>query len=300
MVLKTTTNPKKKREIKVNFKFVYNLFLFAFLLKKMSATPSLLQASASAQDPTLVLKNQCVSTLYEFLDASAEVWPECPSIKKYLQVFKEGRETNSEVFTATVYAAISEQAPLFERLQSKDLSVFQEPLGIFEELNVYAKLSEASQEVQDTCWTYIQQIVQSASLSNVYGSAPTEMLEKVSAVADTFMKQMEEGTFDIKELDPMKLTQMMMEGVDKKEMEKWASSVMNPQSINSLMGVMKNVMGNMGAEEDDMDLGSLATTMGGLGAASGGGANPLSALGAMNPEMIQKMMGGLMKNLKKK
>ena len=59
-------------------------------------------------------------------------------------------------------------------------------------------------------------------------------------------------------------------------------------------------MGNMGAEEDDMDLGSLATTMGGLGAASGGGANPLSALGAMNPEMIQKMMGGLMKNLKKK
>jgi hypothetical protein len=35
-------------------------------------------------------------------------------------------------------------------------------------------------------------------------------------------------------------------------------------------------------------------------AGAGGGANALGALGAMNPEMIQKMMGGFMKNLKKK
>lgn len=262
------------------------------------STPSLI----APQDPTLVLKNQCVSTLYEFLDASAEVWPECPALKKYMEVFKEAQSTNSDLFTAAVYAAISEQAPLFERLQSKDLSVFQEPLDIFSELNVYAKLKEAPEEVQETCWTYIQQIVQSASLSNVYGSAPTEMLSKVSAVADSFMKQMEEGTFDMKDLDPMKLTQMMMEGVDKKEMEKWATSVMNPQSINSLMGVMKNVMGNMGAEGEDLDMASLASSMGAVGSIGGStvGANPMSALGVMNPEMIQKMMGGFMKNLKKK
>ena len=156
--------------------------------------------------------------------------------------------------------------------------------------------------MQDTCWTYILQITQTASLSNVYGTAPQEMLQKVSAVADSFMKQMEEGTFDIKELDPMKLTQMMMDGVDKKEMEKWASSVMNPQSLNSLMGVMKNVMGNMGEEDDTsgFDFSSMAAGMAGL---QGGGANALegaAALGALNPEMIQKMMNGFMKNLKKK
>ena len=264
-----------------------------------------LSNQAASQDPTNVLKNQCVSTLYEFLDASAEVWPECPALKKYLEIFKEARQTNSEIFTAAVYSAISEQASLFERLQTKDITVFQEPLEIFQELAVYAKMSEAPQDVQDTCWTYILQIIQTASLSSVYSSAPTEMLQKVSAVADTFMKQMEEGTFDMKELDPMKLTQMMMEGVDKKEMEKWASSVMNPQSINSLMGVMQNVMGNMGGEGEDetgIDFASMAAGMAGL--QGGGGANSMegaaSALGALNPEMIQKMMGGFMKNLKKK
>jgi hypothetical protein len=278
--------------------------VFSINKKKMSDA-HVLSNQAASQDPTNVLKNQCVSTLYEFLDASAEVWPECPALKKYLEIFKEARQTNSEIFTAAVYSAISEQASLFERLQTKDITVFQEPLEIFQELAVYAKMSEAPQDVQDTCWTYILQIIQTASLSSVYSSAPTEMLQKVSAVADTFMKQMEEGTFDMKELDPMKLTQMMMEGVDKKEMEKWASSVMNPQSINSLMGVMQNVMGNMGGEGEDetgIDFASMAAGMAGL--QGGGGANSMegaaSALGALNPEMIQKMMGGFMKNLKKK
>ena len=259
----------------------------------------------ASQDPTNVLKNQCVSTLYEFLDASAEVWPECPALKKYLDLFKEARQTNSETFTDLIYSAISDQTCLFERLQAKDITVFQEPLEIFKELNIYAKISEAPQEVQDTCWTYILQIIQTASLSSVYGSAPTEMLQKVSAVADSFMKQMEEGTFDMKELDPMKLTQMMMEGVDKKEMEKWAASVMNPQSINSLMGVMQNVMGSMGEGDETagIDFSSLAAGMTGL-QGGGGNANAMAsgaaALGALNPEMIQKMMGGFMKNLNKK
>jgi len=253
----------------------------------------------ASQDPTNVLKNQCVSTLYEFLDASAEVWPECPALKKYLEIFKEARQTNSEIFTAMVYSAISEHADLFERLQTKDITVFQEPLEIFQELKVYAKMSVAPSEVQETCWTYILQIIQTASLSKVYGSAPTQMLQKVSAVADNFMKQMEEGTFDMKKLDPIKLTQMMMDGVDKKEMETWASSVMNPQSINSLMGVMQNVMGNMGGGEGDMegvDFSSMAAGMIGASALEGGGGGP----SALNPEMLQKMMGGFMKNLKKK
>ena len=277
--------------------------MFCLFYKKMSDA---LSGQGSAQDPTNVLKNQCVSTLYEFLDASAEVWPECQALKKYLEIFKEARQTNSEIFTSMVYSALSEQAPLFERLQAKDITVFQEPLEIFQELKIYAKMSEAPSEVQDTCWTYILQITQTASLSQVYGSAPTEMLQKVSAVADSFMKQMEDGTFDMKELDPIKLTQMMMEGVDKKEMEKWASSVMNPQSINSLMGVMQNVMGNMGDGEEQtsgLDFAAIAASMAGLQ----GGANPMeggggaaAALGALNPEMMQKMMGGFMKNLKKK
>ena len=123
----------------------------------------------ASQDPTNVLKNQCVSTLYEFLDASAEVWPECPALKKYLDLFKEARQTNSETFTDLIYSSISDQTCLFERLQAKDITVFQEPLEIFKELNIYAKISEAPQEVQDTCWTYILQIIQTASLSSVYG-----------------------------------------------------------------------------------------------------------------------------------
>jgi hypothetical protein len=253
-------------------------------------------SSDSNPDPTQVLKNQCLGTMYEFLDASVEVWPDCPALKKYHAVFREAKETNSDVFTNAVYASIQVNEKLFERMQNKDLSVFQEPIEIFKELDIYTKLSEAPEEVQDTCWTYIAQIVQTANLSRVYGSAPPDMLQKVSAVAEKFMKKMEEGTFDPKELDPMALTQMMMEGVDKKEMEQWASTVMNPQSINSLMSVMQNVMGNMGEDGKKVDFANLAMSMAG---SLGGGGNPLAALGGMNPEIIQQMMGGLMKNMKK-
>jgi hypothetical protein len=259
-------------------------------------------STESSPDPTLVLKNQCLGTLYEFLDASVEVWPECQALKKYHALFKEAKETSFEAFTTAVYSAIQSNEKLFERMQNKDLSVFQEPLEIFKELDIYTKLSEAPQEVQDTCWTYIAQIVQTANLSRVYGSAPPDMLQKVSAVAESFMKKMEDGTFDPKELDPMALTQMMMEGVDKKEMEQWASTVMNPQSINSLMSVMQNVMGNLGDDGKKVDFANLAMSMAGsMGAGSmgGGGANPLAALAGMNPEIIQQMMGGLMKNMKK-
>ena len=250
-------------------------------------------------DPTHVLKNQCLGTLYEFLDASAEVWPDCQAIKKYHALFKEAKESNAEAFSTAVYAQILANEPLFERLHAKDVSVFQEPVELFQELDIYTKLSEAPQEVQDTCWSYISQVMQTANLSKVYGSAPPEMLLKVGAVAESFMKKMEDGTFDPKDLDPMALTQMMMEGVDKKEMEQWASTVMNPQSINSLMSVMQNVMGNMGEGGDKVDFASLAMSMSAGMGAGGGQPNPLAALSAMNPEMIQKMMGGFMKNLKK-
>jgi hypothetical protein len=256
-----------------------------------------MSTETATPDPTHVLKNQCLGTLFEFLDASAEVWPQCQAIKKYHAMFKEAREANSETFSTAMYAQILANESLFERLHAKDLSVFQESLPIFQELDVYTKLSEAPQDVQDTCWTYISQVMQTANLSKVYGSAPPDMLLKVGAVAESFMKKMEDGTFDPKDLDPMALTQMMMEGVDKKEMEQWASTVMNPQSINSLMSVMQNVMGNMGEGGEKVDFANLAMSM--AGNMGGQGANPLTALSAMNPEIIQKMMGGFMKNLKK-
>lgn len=243
-----------------------------------------------SEDPTLVLKNQCVGSIFEFIDASSEVWPDCTVIKTYLELFKQARALESTQFTLTVYDALMEHSALFERLQSKDLSVFQEPIEIFHELRMYEKLSEAPSEVQDTCWAYIHQIIQTASLSKVYGTAPTVMLEKVSKVAEGFMKKLEDGTFDVKEIDPMQLTQMLMDGVDKKEMENWASSVMNPQSLQSLMGVMQNVMG----KDESFDISSLMSMAGGMPLS-----NMMQGSNAMDPAVIQQMMGSLMKNLKK-
>lgn len=251
-------------------------------------------SSPAPEDATLVLKNQCVGSMYEFLDASVEVWPDCLALQKYLELFKQARALESPLFTVTVFDKLLEYQHLFERLQAKDLTVFQEPIEIFQELQLYEKLSDASNDIQDTCWAYITQIVQTASLSKVYGTAPTLMLEKVSKVAEGFMKKMEEGTFDAKDIDPMQLTQMLMDGVDKKEMEQWATSVMNPQSIQSLMGVMQNVMGNKG--EAPFDMSTLMSMAGGAGAPD---LSSLMGGGGMDPAMMQQLMGSFMKNLKK-
>jgi hypothetical protein len=82
----------------------------------------------------------------------------------------------------------------------------------------------------------------------------------------------------------------MMEGLDPDAISKWAATAMNPASIGSIMGVMKNVMGKDGV---NMDMASLL----------GGAMGPMGPMGPgdlQDMEAMKGIMGGLFNQLKKK
>ena len=173
---------------------------------------------------------------------------------------------------------------ILERLLAKDATVLNEDVALFKEVNAYGKLTAAPQDVQDTCWAYIEKIVQSANLNSVYTGAPQEIMDKVSMVAEGFVSQIEAGTFDPSSINPAELTRQMMEGLDPDAISQWASTAMNPASIGSLMGVMKNVLGKDGV---NFDMASLLT-------------GSMQAGELKDIESMKDIMGGLFNQLKKK
>ena len=233
-----------------------------------------------SMNPLDVLSNRLGNTIFEFVDAASEVWPECTALQARLAEAKKAAAEDAKTYSAEFAKKMLEHSALFDRLLAKDLTVFQEDIELFKELDVYSKLSEAPQDVQDTCWQYIQKIVQSANLNAVYSSAPTEIMSKVSKVAEDIVSKIEKGDFDISTLNPAQLTQELMKDMDPQMMQQWAATSLNPSSIGSLMGVMQEVLVKTGGSP--IDLQSL-----------------LSGGGEQDMEAIQSLMGNMFKNLKK-
>ena len=231
-------------------------------------------------NPLEVLSNQLGNTTFEFIDAASEVWPECTALKSRLAQAKAAAADSAlaKEYSDDLAKAIILHSDLFDRLIAKDLSVFQEDVELFKELQVYEKLSEAPKDVQDTCWQYVEKIVQSVNLNAVYKSAPTEIMAKVSKAAEDIVSKLESGTFDLSQLNPVQLTQDIMKDMDQEKMQQWAATSLNPSSINSLMGVMKDVLGKSGNK--NIDLQSL------LG-------------GEQDMEMMKTMMSTMFQQLKK-
>jgi len=249
----------------------------------MSSSPMLLESKAP--NPLDLLTSQLSTTVFEFVEAASEVWPECPALKARLaQVMAAKNSTElSKAYVNAMHTAMMEKTDILDRLLAKDATALNEDVPLFQELNAYGKLMAAPQEVQDTCWMYIEKIVQSANLNSVYTSAPQEIMDKVALVAEGFVSQIEAGTFDPSTINPAELTKKMMEGLDPDAISKWAATAMNPASIGSIMGVMKNVMGKDGV---DMDMASLIG-----GAMNGGDMQDMDAM--------KGVMSGLFNKLKK-
>jgi hypothetical protein len=234
-------------------------------------------------NPLDVLANQLGNTVFEFLDAASEVWPDCPALKARLEQAKVATsiEGGAQLFSTAFGKALQEHSHLYERALAKDMELFLEPIAVFQELSIYEKMSSAHPDVQATCWQYIEKIVQSANLNAVYTSAPPDIMSKVTEVAEGISRQIENGTFDPSTINPAELTQQMMAGLDEKSIAQWAQVAMNPTSIGSLMGVMKSVMAKSGAPPIDF-------------------ASLLSGAGPEDMDTVKAMMGNMLQNLGKR
>jgi hypothetical protein len=184
---------------------------------------------------------------YQFLDAAAEVWTEDELLKSYKAEFDAANETPSSAKKYTEQLQkkfIQEFRRYFSRIESKDETIFEEPIEFLVKLNAASKYAGASLDVRSTSWEYARQIVQAATMGDVYEKCPSKMVQRVASMADKIVKDMQSGNFDPTKLNPMELSQEMLKGIDPKSLEEWGSSLKSSGNIDHIMSMMTGMLGS--------------------------------------------------------
>lgn len=228
--------------------------------------------------PSHVLIESFAKSVYDFVDAACDVWKGDEELEKSKAKLSEG----SYPHAAYLYDELVKQKPHFPKLLAGDDSVLEDMKDVefVQRFKVQEKFDAAHPEVRETCWTYVKQIVQSASMASLYDKCPQGMINQVSALANSMVASLADGTFDLAKLNPKELTDQLLATVDQDEVKQWAAQV---SSDNSMANIANMFAGGGGAEM----LQRMAGGMTGMNLPPG-----LSNL--LSPEMIQSMMQSMM------
>jgi len=247
----------------------------------------------SAKEAGDMLLERFGQITYQFLDAACEVWKDDEHLKKYKVEFDKANETSSSAkkYTEQLQKSfIQEFRPFFARIESKDETLFEEPIEFLLKIGAASKYAGTTPDVRATSWEYARQIVQAATMGDVYEKCPSKMVQRVASMADKIVKDMQSGSFDPTKLNPMQLSQEMLKGIDPKSLEEWGTSLKSSGNMEHIMSMMTGMLGGGGGGGD---LGSLLQ-------------NPAlkdmmkGDLGSLNPALSSMMgsmdMGALLQN----
>jgi len=231
-----------------------------------------------------VLLEQFGSAAFNFLDASVGVWTDDLTLKQWHSAWAEA---NLDPPQAKAYAQrILDQymadfhTQFQKRILDKDPTLFEEQGQFFLDVGAKAKYDAASEQVKDTVWQYLKQIVQSASVSDVYSKCPPKIMDVVSSMASSILGDVQNGTFDPSQINPMVISQKLMRTLKEDDIKEWGDSLMSGGGLDGLLTMMSSAMGG------NVDLGAMAQAA----AASQGAGNGLPNL---DPAMLSSLLSGL-------
>jgi len=228
--------------------------------------------------PSHVLIESFAKSVFDFVDAACDVWKEDVELEKSKAKLSEG----SYPYAAAMYDELVKQKAHFPKLIAGDDTVLADmkDVDFVLRFKVQEKYDSAHPEVRETCWTYIKQIVQSASMASLYDKCPKAMLTQVSSLANSMVASLADGTFDLSKLNPKELTDQLLSSIDQDEVKEWASQV---SSDSSMANITNMFAGGGGAEMLQRMAGGMA------------GVNlPPGLANLLSPEMIQTMMQSMM------
>ena len=217
-------------------------------------------------------------SVFDFVDAACEVWKDDVELEKSKAKLSEGGYPHA----AYLYDELAKQKVHFPKLLAGDDTVLEDMKDVEFVLRfkVQEKYDAAHPEVRETCWTYVKQIVQSASMASLYDKCPKGMLTQVSALANSMVASLADGTFDFAKLNPKDLTDQLLSTVDQDEVKQWAAEMSNDNSMKNITSMFS---GGAGAEM----LQRMAGGMAGMDL-------PPGIANLLSPEMIQTMMQTMM------
>ena len=227
-----------------------------------------------------VLLQSFAKSVYEFADAACDVWPNDHALRAWRDEFRD------RPIVAPLYEAYNDQCKAFvAKLLVGDETVVEDmfaavPAPAFlTTFDVRAKLNDIPPDVRATCWVYIKNIVQSASMASLYEKCPPSMMSEVSALANELVESMANGNFDLAKLNPADLTEKIMAAVNKDEVEIWAKQVSEDKSMENIANMFTSGQG--GAMFQQM-AGSMM-----------GGELPPGLANLLSPDMIKTMMSSM-------
>lgn len=219
----------------------------------------------SAEEAGQMLLERFGQITYQFLDASCEVWDD-KILHKMREDFDAANVSPSlaKTFTQNLQKEfVKEFHKLFTRIEARDETILLES-DFLMRIDAKAKYDAASEEVRGTCWEYAKQVVQSATMGDVYEKCPSQMVQKVASMADRIVKDMQGGSLDFSKLNPMELSKEMMEGIDPKALEEWGNSLKSSGNMEHITKMMLGMLGKdspLGQMMQDPALSSMASMM---------------------------------------
>jgi hypothetical protein len=101
----------------------------------------------------------------------------------------------------------------------------------------------------------------------------------VSSMASSILGDVQNGSFDPGQLNPMAISQKLMGSLKEEDIKEWGSSLMNEGGMDGLLTMMQSAMGG------NMDMGALAAAAQSMGGSGG--------MPSIDPQMLASLLGGL-------
>lgn len=204
--------------------------------KLTDSSPSVPQSSG----PRSSMANLFGDELEVFIKECCSRWTGDDKITKFQEYYTSHpcKESLNEDIATKFHTTFSD---VYDRMQEKDESLFEEfsTTDVIVTYTVQDKWKNASSETKDFVWTSLNKLAQLAGMYSVYGVCPPDMMNAISGMAGDIMEQLENGSMEGKDLNPMVMGQMMMEKIKPEDIASFGQSIMSGKNINSVLAMMK-------------------------------------------------------------
>lgn len=186
-----------------------------------------------------------------FAENLSEFYPDEPAFKKYVDESPDVEDSLDLVKGRELALQFNKLFSKHTKLVlSKDESLFEE-----EELRPFdakTKYDSATDEQKEYFWETFKNLVQYASMVDMYDTIPSGMMNSIGNLAGSLMGKFKAGEMDMNSLNPMEIGEMMMRDISNDEIEQFGRSLMESGNIENLMAMMQSTLGstNMGGMMD--------------------------------------------------
>lgn len=189
----------------------------------------------------------------QYLDALAEVWPECNMVKQtrleYRMACVQGIGSSNKISqTKAIVAYHKAMSPFYERCTKKDDTVFMEEdlhraCAFLAKVGFQDKWTEdLHPETKENVWAYMLGLNQYANMYNLYSKVPRQMLNTIEGMATGIASQIENGDLSMQDINVQTLGQQVASSIDMNELNDFANSMMQDQGS---MTQMYSMLGSM-------------------------------------------------------